>query len=120
MAIIDIERADHSIIKCDTEKHIVSYFRYFIKFTPIEWKILKALYERSPKFMTRDELIELVWNVPAKKKKYKRFKKSSKKYPTRTVDVHIAKIRKKLECIRGARIDSVYGMGYRFLMLSRF
>lgn len=120
MAILDIERSDHSIVKCDTEKHILSYYRYHVSFTPLEWKILKTLYKNQPKFVKREELIALVWDCDAKKKKLKQLKKSGKRYPTRTIDVHIAQIRKKLDYIKGARIDSAYGMGYRFIMLQRF
>jgi DNA-binding response OmpR family regulator len=40
--------------------------------------------------------------------------------PTRTIDVHISAIRKKLAYIKGARIDSVYGTGYRLVILSRY
>ncbi len=120
MAIIDIERSDHSIIKCDTDKHTLSYFRYHVKFTPLEWKILQKLYEERPRFVRREELIDLIWSTDSAKNKYDRLKASGKKYPTRTIDVHISSIRKKIEYLKGARIDSVYGQGYRLLILSRF
>lgn len=120
MAIIDIERSDHSIVKCDTDKHTLSYFRYHVKFTPLEWKILKKLYQEKPHFVKREELVEVVWPTDAAQEKYKKLKESGKRYPTRTIDVHVASIRKKLTYIKGARIDSVYGEGYRLLMLNRF
>lgn len=120
MAIIDIERSDHSIIKCDTEKRTLSYYRYHVKFTPLEWKIVKTLYENRPKFVKREQLIALVWDTDSGRKKLAKLKESGKKYPTRTIDVHISSIRRKLTYIKGARVDSVYGEGYRLLMLQRF
>ncbi len=120
MAIIDIERNDHSIIKCDTERRTLSYFRYHVKFTRVEWKILQKLYEESPRFVRREDLIGVIWSTDAAKKKLDKLKQEGKKYPTRTVDVHISSIRKKIEYIKGAEIDSVYGRGYRLLFLSKF
>ncbi len=120
MAIIDIERADHSIIKCDTEKHTLSYYRYHVKFTPLEWRIVKTLYEARPGIVKRDDLIKLIWDTDSGQKHYEALQASGKKYPTRTIDVHISSIRKKLAYIKGARIDSIYGQGYRLLMLQRF
>ncbi len=121
MAIIDIERPDHSIIKCDTDKHTLSCFRYSVKFTPVEWKILKKLYLESPKFVRREELIDIVWSTNlAKSKKYDKLKQSGEKYPTRTIDVHVSSIRKKIDFFKCARIDAVYGSGYRLFIMSRF
>ena len=120
MPIVDIERADYSIVKCDTDKHTLSYCRYHVKFTPLEWKIVKALYLNRPHFVKREDLIALAWNTDSGKEKYEQLKASGKKYPTRTIDVHISSIRKKLAYIKGARLDSIYGEGYRLLMLQRF
>lgn len=120
MAILDIERADHSVVRCDTEKHMLTYMHYHIKFTPVEWKIIKKLYENRPKFIKREELIELIWDSKSNKRKYSKLKKEGKKYPTRVIDAHISSIRKKLEYIKGAKIDSLYGYGYRFLLIERF
>ncbi len=120
MAIVDIERADHSIIKCDTDKHILSFCRNYVKFTPVEWKIVKKLYIERPHFVKREELIALIWPSNSGQAKYQRLKKSGKTYPTRTIDVHISSIRKKIDVLKGARIDAVYGEGYRLIMLQRF
>lgn len=120
MPILDIERADHSVVVCDTEQHMISYAHYHVVFTPVEWKIVKKLYESSPKFVSRDDLLALIWNNDSRQKKYKKVKRSKKKYPTRIIDVHIASIRKKLSCIKGAKIDSLYGKGYRFIMIQHF
>jgi DNA-binding response OmpR family regulator len=52
-------------------------------------------------------LVKLIWGT-------------GKNFPTRTIDVHISSIRKKLAYIKGARIDSIYGNGYKFILLTRF
>ncbi|MCR4562226.1 MAG: winged helix-turn-helix domain-containing protein [Bacilli bacterium] len=107
MPEIEIQRLDGSIVKCDVEKRTLSYYRYHVKFTPLEWKILKELYARRPNVVARADLIKLIWGDKSIS-------------PTRTIDVHISSIRKKLAYIKGARVDSVYGTGYRLVMLSRF
>jgi DNA-binding response OmpR family regulator len=107
MAEIDITRGDGSIVKCDPDARTLSYYRYHVKFTPLEWKILKELYQNRPNVVNRPALVKLIWGT-------------GKIFPTRTIDVHISSIRKKLAYIKGARIDSVYGDGYRFVMLTRF
>jgi DNA-binding response OmpR family regulator len=107
MAEIDIQRGDGSIVKCDPEARTLAYYRYHVKFTPLEWKILKCLYEAKPNVVERSDLVKLIWGT-------------GKNFPTRTIDVHISSIRKKLAYIKGARIDSVYGNGYKFVMLTRF
>lgn len=118
MAIIDIARTDGSIVKCDTEMRTLTYYRYHVKFTPLEWKILKSLYSARPHVVTREDLVKLIWEegFDSRRKASEDGDNSS----TRTIDVHIASIRKKIAHIRGARIDSIYGQGYRLLMLQRF
>ena len=106
MAVIDIQRGDGSKVKCDTEARTLSYYRYHVKFTPLEWKILVYLYEHRSTVVSRADLIKLIWG-------------QSKPFPTRTIDVHISSTRKKLAYIKGARIESVYGKGYRLIMLNR-
>lgn len=108
MAIIQIERGDGSLINCDLEKQELSYYRYHVRFTDSEWIILKYLYEHRGMVTKREELIKLLWGDVLPKES------------TRTVDVHVSSIRKKLNYIKGARIDSVYRTGYKFVMLRRF
>lgn len=120
MALIEIKRMDGSIVNCDTEKHTLQYYRYHVKFTPLEWKIVKKLYQEGPNPVSREELIKVIWEGDAGAQRYEDLKNSDRKYPTRTIDVHISAIRRKLAHIKGARIDSIYGKGYRLLMLQRF
>lgn len=108
MAQVEVVRGNGSIVIADTEKRTLTYQRYHVRFTPLEWRILVALYEARPNVVSRDSLVDLIWGG------------EKREFPTRTIDVHISSIRKKIAYIKGARIDSVYGRGYRLLMLTRF
>jgi len=107
MDVIQIKRGDGSLVTCEISKRTLSYYRYHVSFTPIEWKLLTALYEKKGTIISRNDLLSLIWG-------------EGNEMPTRTVDVHISSIRKKLTYIKGARIDSIYGQGYRFVFLTRF
>lgn len=72
-------------------------------FTPHEWTILVALWNCMPHAAKRSDLIKAIWGDVTSDK------------ATRTVDVHIAAIRKKLSAIDVGSIDSIYGLGYRFI-----
>lgn len=104
-----IERADGSFIDCDEKEHTLSYYRYHVRFTDSEWLILQALYENRGKIVPREELLKILWGDDIENYE-----------PTRTVDVHVSRIRKKIGYIKGARIEKVYGQGYKLVMLKRF
>ena len=75
-----------------------------IEMTRKEFALLRFLASRAETVLTRDELLNKVWGFEA--------------YPlTRTVDNHIASLRAKLEAdpSRPAHIQTVYGVGYRFV-----
>ncbi len=107
MSEIEIERLDGSVVLCDLEARTLAAGRYRVKFTPLEWAILTTLYEARPKIVSRNELLHTIWG-------------NEHEWNTRTIDVHITSIRKKLAYIKGARIDSIYGQGYKLVMLNRF
>lgn len=79
-----------------------------VRFTPIEWKIIGVLYDAKGRIVPREAFISEIWDS------------DNTDWTTRTVDVHISAIRKKLMVVRGLRIDSVYGKGYKLVILSRF
>jgi DNA-binding response OmpR family regulator len=70
-----------------------------VECTPKEFDLLEVLVNNRNIALSRDKLLELAWGYDYAG-------------DTRTVDVHIQKLRKKLdmEC----RIKTVYKMGYRF------
>lgn len=75
----------------------------FVYLSAREFQLLRYLVERRGTTLSRDEILKEVWNYDAKTF-------------TRTVDVHVASLRQKLEedPKRPQFILTVPGMGYRF------
>lgn len=76
-----------------------------IVLTHKEFEILKYFWQHSDQAIHRDELIQKVWGYDA--------------YPTsRTVDNHIARLRKKIELdpAHPRHILTVHGIGYKFVV----
>ena len=76
----------------------------FVELSGLELKLLRYLVEHRGSVLTRDELLEKVWGYDATP-------------VTRTVDVHIASLRQKLESnpARPEYILTVHGLGYKFV-----
>jgi DNA-binding response OmpR family regulator len=74
-----------------------------IPLTPTEFRLLKALAENPDQVLTRDQLLDHVWDL-----------KADGIY-TRTVDVHIGRLRKKIESdpAKPTYILTVPGLGYK-------
>lgn len=73
-----------------------------LEITAREFELLKALMAAGGKMLSREALLEKAWGVDA-----------SLEVETRTVDVHIGTLRKKLKA-EGKRIVTVKNYGYRF------
>ncbi len=71
------------------------------KLTFKEFHLLKLLVQNSGRVLSRDKILDAVWG-------YNYYGES------RTVDVHIRRIRKKLGAGAEDYIDTVIGVGYRF------
>jgi len=73
--------------------------------TPLELRILKFMITRKGKVITRDEFLDAIWGV------------DNLSVSHRTVDSHIAHIRRKIEkdASRPRHILSVHSIGYRFV-----
>lgn len=71
-----------------------------VDLTPTEFRLLQVLMERRGRVQSRQKLLELVWEVTAK-------------ITTRTVDMHVQRLRSKLGP-EGEWIETVRGFGYRF------
>jgi two-component system alkaline phosphatase synthesis response regulator PhoP len=71
-------------IRVDFRQHEVARAEGSIALTPIEFRLLKYLLERRGSVVTREELLENVWSADGG-------------MLSRTVDVHIAGLRKKIE-----------------------
>jgi DNA-binding response OmpR family regulator len=72
-----------------------------VRLTRREFELLKFLVENRNRVLSRDRLLERVWG-------YDRF------VETRSVDVHIGRLRAKLGAA-GLQIETVVGLGYRFV-----
>ena len=72
-----------------------------VRLTRREFELLKCLVENRNRVLSRDRLLERVWG-------YEHF------VETRSVDVHVGRLRSKLGPA-GAQIETVVGLGYRFV-----
>ena len=72
-----------------------------IRLTRREYELLRYLVENRNRVLSRDRLLERVWG-------YDRL------IETRSVDVHVGRLRSKLG-IAGKQIETVVGLGYRFI-----
>jgi DNA-binding response OmpR family regulator len=72
-----------------------------IRLTRREFELLKHLVENRNRVLSRDRLLERVWG-------YERV------IETRSVDVHVGRLRGKLGAA-GKQIETVVGLGYRFV-----
>ena len=72
-----------------------------VKLTKREFELLRFLVENRNRVLSRDRLLERVWGF-------------DRQVETRSVDVHVGRLRGKLGHA-GRRIETVIGMGYRFV-----
>ena len=91
-------------LRVDWGKHLVSLKGKVVELTAKEFDLLKALVESRGRVLTREALLDRVWE-------YER----SLEIETRTVDLHISQLRKKLK-LMADRLKTVKGVGYRFVI----
>ncbi len=72
-----------------------------IRLTRREFELLRYLVENRNRVLSRDRLLERVWGY-------------DRVIETRSVDVHIGRLRSKLRSA-GSQIETVVGLGYRFV-----
>ena len=86
-------------IRVDRTAHRVTVDDHEVELTPTEYKLLLTLAERRGRVQARSHLLETVWDA-------------APEIPTRTVDMHIQRLRTKLHPA-GDLIETVRGFGYR-------
>ena len=88
----------------DGVEHKVTRNGEEIKLTPTELKLAMYLFQTMDKLRTRSDLLANVWGRNAE-------------ISTRTVDIHVSRLRKKLELVpeNGWLLESVSGVGYRLV-----
>lgn len=93
-----IEEYKDDILEIDFKRYRASKNRKILKLSPLEFKLLRFLISRKPDIVSRKALLEHVWGYEVAPS-------------TRTVDVHVLALRKKI----GRRyIATVHREGYRF------
>lgn len=87
-------------ITIDIEKHEVRKENTVLELTLKEFELLKMLAQNRGKVLSRDVILDKIWG-------YEYFG------DTRTVDVHIRHLRKKINDNTGTFIETVRGVGYK-------
>ena len=90
-------------VQMDTERHEVRVRGYVVDLPPKEFALLEVMIRRAGKLMTREALIAQVWG-------------DDYFGDTRTLDVHIKRLRAKIESDprTPVHLRTVRGLGYRF------
>ncbi len=88
-------------LRADFDAVAISVDGAAVRLTRREFELLKFLVENRNRVLSRDRLLERVWG-------YDRF------IETRSVDVHVGRLRSKLGAA-GQQIETVVGLGYRFV-----
>lgn len=96
----DAELIDLGDVQIDLRRRVVTVDGSVVDLRTLEFELLAELAREAGRVVPRDRLLERVWGLS---------------FPggTRTVDVHVAQLRKKLG--RGHMIKTVRGVGYRLL-----
>lgn len=89
-------------LELDARRVLVKMKGRPLELTSKEFELLKALMTSGGKVLTREALLESAWGMDA-----------AAELETRTVDVHVGTLRKKLRN-EGRRIVTVKNYGYRF------
>jgi DNA-binding response OmpR family regulator len=91
-------------VRVDFRRAEVSRGGAVVELSSLEFKLLRHFIEHRGALVTRRELLEHVWGYPGV-------------LQTRTVDVHVASLRQKIERHPGKpeHIITVHRMGYRFV-----
>ena len=91
---------EHDDIRLDPESHRVYRNEKVLKLGPTEFKLLVTLMERPGRVFSREQLLDLVWGRDIY-------------VDTRTVDVHVGRLRKSLMQFGGGDpVRTVRGAGY--------
>ncbi len=108
----DDVRADAAVVQVgqlqvDSNKREVTIAGSLIKLRAKEFDLLTFLAANATRVFTREKLLEAVWGFDFAGE-------------TRTVDVHVAQLRKHLQSVgeSGVEIQTVFGVGYKLVLSS--
>lgn len=89
-------------LRVDLDKHLVRVSDKPVEMTTKEFELLTALLQAKGRVLSREALLNRVWGL-----------EQSLEIETRTVDVHVGQLRKKLKG-EAKRLLTVKNVGYRF------
>lgn len=87
----------------DFDQHVVIKEGKTIELTPKEFDILSLLVKANGAVVSRKAILSEIWG-------------SEVALETRTIDMHVQSLRKKLHDPRGALIATVFGVGYKIIL----
>lgn len=99
MAIDGIYRDEHCMV--DFQHHAAFLDCSQMTLTRKEFELLATLAGNAGEIVPRDVLLQNIWGY-------------SREIRTRTLDVHIRRLRKKLGGYGDQYIETIFGVGYRF------
>lgn len=95
----DRERYSYGPLLMDVSQHNVSLNDKSVILTNTEFEILKLLMQNQKKVVTREDV-------------FKKIYQSDSEFESRTIDMHVASLRKKLNDKETHLIRTIYGVGY--------
>jgi len=99
-ASISADKLSVGNLAINIEKHLVPYAGKKMETSPTEFRLLVTLMQSPGRVFSREQLLDLVWGI-------------SSELDTRTVDVHIGRLRRILKNVGGGgMIRTVRGFGY--------
>ncbi|MFQ6078893.1 MAG: winged helix-turn-helix domain-containing protein, partial [Thermodesulfobacteriota bacterium] len=92
-------------IELDFKKYEAKKKGQEVEFTPLEFQMLKLLIQKKEQVLTRDDFLDKIWG------------EDNLVVSSRTIDSHIANIRKKIEDdpSNPKHIISIRGLGYKLM-----
>lgn len=99
-----LEQHAFADITLDFRKYEATKAERPLELSPREFRILKCLIENRGEVVSRDQLLDSAWSYDS--------------FPsTRTVDVHIARLRQKIESTPNhpKHLITIHGVGYKFI-----
>ena len=88
------------VIRMDRDGHRVWVQDQEIELTAIEFRLLALFLQRKERVQSREQLIDEVWGMGTA-------------ITSRTVDVHVKRLRGKLGPVASDYVETVWGVGYR-------
>ena len=103
---VNINRVRYSDLEINLTNYSVTYYNERVEMPPKELELFYFLASHPNQVFTREQLLDRIWGY---------------EYigDTRTVDVHVKRLRKKINDHAEWRLSTVWGVGYKFETLTR-